>query len=160
MKIGVASFILTIFLSKIVFAEIPEWYKESIKAQNAREPFSSIILFKVKGVTLVSHKRGIYSYKIDTVTLKSLKGNGPSKQCYYIHSEDENNSLYKKDYIGIVIQVIEYNDECGIIESGYGAPGTKEYIEFFQSIIESAHLTKTSSGKVLSAASPQNFPLA
>ena len=130
---------LLVFLwifSNSVFAEIPDWYKQSIEAQYDRKPFSSIILFKVKTVTFVSENRGIYSYRVDTDKLKSIKGKAPTGDCYFIHTEGEWQSPYLANERSIVILLHPYSDECGVIEPGYGAPGTEEYVKFFESLLK------------------------
>ena len=127
--------LLLLIFSCSASAEIEDWYKDSIRAQYEREPFKSVILYKVKDVTFKTESRGVYTYKIDTETKSLINGNAPKGECYFIHTEGEWMSKPSIGDMEIVILLINYTGDCGAIVPGYSAPGTNEYINFFKSVV-------------------------
>ncbi len=127
--------LLLLIFNCSAYAEIEVWYKASIRAQYEREPFTGVILYKIKNVSFKSESRGIYTYKIDTETMNLIKGYAPKGECYYVHTEGEWMSKPSIGDVEIVILLVNYTGDCGAIEPGYAAPGTNEYINFFKSVV-------------------------
>lgn len=131
MRIAIVLF--SVMLAVAASADMPDWYKRDIAhhLQNA----DAVIIYRVKSVELQSKKGAHFSYRIETETLQTLKGQPPKGECYFIHTEGEWASPYKVGKEAIVILGTKYTGECGAIESGYGAPATEEYVSHFKSII-------------------------
>jgi hypothetical protein len=123
-----------ILLPLTVYSEIPEWYKRDI-ANHIRKAHG-VIVYKVKEVTLES-KHGQYNtYRINTETIEALKGEAPNGSCYMVHTEEKLKLPYIVGEKDVVILNKQYQGECGEIEPGFGAPATKEHVEFFKSLIK------------------------
>jgi len=129
---------LQIIVSLLVFssfagADIPDWYKRDIKVHIDKA--HAVVLYKVVQVSEVSVKKPYHSYRIDTQTIQVLKGSAPAGECYLISTEGKWKSPKKSGDKAIVILNYQSQGECGIIEPGFTAPATPEYIDFFHSII-------------------------
>ena len=131
MKILVTTVLL--FFSAITLADIPAWYKQDIvkHLENAK----GVVIYQVVKVTPLPRQSEHYSYRVDSKTIEEIKGSAPKGACYIVATEDEWDSAYEVNDKRIVILNQEYKSECGTIESGFGAPATKEYVELFRSII-------------------------
>ncbi len=136
MRVKILSTVLLLFLSATSLAEIPDWYKRDIV--NHIKKAHGIVIYQVKKVTFISSQGPYRSYRIDSETINVLKGSAPKGACYMIHTEGERKSPYKLGEQAIVILNVQYQGECGAIESGFGAPATKEYVELFKSIIKNS----------------------
>ncbi len=137
MKMKILSTILLLFLSAMSVAEIPDWYKRDI-VDHIKNAYG-VVIFQVKKVTFESAEGPYRSYRIDSETINELKGSAPKGACYMIHTEGEWKSPYRIGEKAIVILNVQYQGECGVIEPGFGAPATKEYVELFNSIIKRRH---------------------
>ena len=125
--------------SNYIFAEIPDWYIEGVS--NHINDSKVVVLYKTESVELVKKQKvnqyiTYYTYKINTVTIDVLKGTVPREHCYYIHTEGNWKGWDKK--IGVNSLAIlrdEPDSDCSLIDTGYGAPGTPEYVDLFKSVI-------------------------
>jgi hypothetical protein len=122
-----------LIFSVTAYADIPEWYKSSIVP--IVKTADAVILYKVKNVTLHSIFKNYNTYKIETETLTEIKGKAPKGACYFIQVEGKWNKPSKPRDQRIVI-LNSSDKECGFIDSGFGAPGTEEYQNFFKSVVE------------------------
>jgi hypothetical protein len=125
-------FVVSIY-SAFAVAEIPGWYKRDIVKH--LEEANAVILYRVKNVQFQSTEGPYFSYRIETETLQTLKGNPPIGACYFIHTEGAWEHPYKIGEDKMVILNVKYTGECGVIESGFAAPATEEYVSLFKSII-------------------------
>jgi hypothetical protein len=127
-------FSIIILFSIPAYSDMPDWYKRDIVkfVRNAE----AVILYKIVKVTRLPKKNEhLYSYRIDTETIEELKGSTPKGNCYMSYAEEINDEMYKVGEKRLVILSINYISDCGVIETLQGAPGTKEYIAYFKSII-------------------------
>lgn len=69
-------------------------------------------------------------------TKSELKGSAPKGSCYMIQTEGLWKNPYKIGQLVITIISSQSSGECSLIEPGYAAPGTDEYVSLFTSIIE------------------------
>lgn len=124
-----------LLLSVFTTAQIPEWYKRDIASivQNSK----GVILYKVKSVSLDSSSKHSYSYIIETETIEKIKGKAPRGNCYFIYTEEEWENPPNVGEKGIVILHTDYTSKCGVIDPGFGAPGTNEYVSLFKYIVKS-----------------------
>ena len=116
------------------FAEIPIWYMTGINEILKRA--DSVVVYRVLDVKYQSRRSLYFSYRINTSTTEILKGQAPKGECYFIHTEGEWEQPYKVGDEVIVILATKLTGECGVIEPGYAAPGTVEYVSLFKSILE------------------------
>ena len=123
-----------ILWSAFAVAQIPEWYKQDIV--NIVRGAESVIVYRVKSVSLHSVNGPHHSYKINTETVEELKGKSPKGKCYFVHTEGKWESPSKIGEIRIVVLNIKYTSECGVIEPGYGAPASDDYVSLFKSIVK------------------------
>ncbi len=117
-----------------VFAEIPDWYKSGI--ERVVSDASRVTVYRTESINL-EKEVGIYKiYRVNTTTLQSLKGAVEEKACYFIQREDVWPDAEKKIGEKRIAIIENHNDKgCSLIESGRGAPGTKEYIDLFKSLV-------------------------
>jgi hypothetical protein len=121
--------------SVTAYSEIPEWYKSNIVP--IVKTADAVILYKVKNVKLHSTFKIYNTYKIETETLAEIKGEAPKGACYFIQVEGKwITPLKPRDQRIVILNTSD--QECGIIDSGFGAPGTEEYQSFFESVVEKA----------------------
>lgn len=118
-------------------AEIPDWYEEAVPRLAANA--DSIVLYKTESIYLVRQQGHHYVYRLDTSTVEVLKGSASEKSCYYLNVEGPWD--FAKS-IGEVRLAILANPEpesggCRLIEVGYGAPGTSEYVQLFKATLSS-----------------------
>ena len=117
-----------------VLAEIPDWYKSGITRIVADA--SRVTVYRTESINLEKEVGTYKVYRINTTTVQSLKGTVEAKACYLIQRENVWADVEQE--IGEVrIAIIEkHNDKgCSVIDSGRGAPGTKEYIDLFKSLV-------------------------
>ena len=119
--------------SGYLYAEIPDWYKRDI-VQHVQEA-DGVIHYKVKSLIKISTRDPYHTYRIDTETIKALKGTAPKGKCYLIHTEGVWETPYQTGEEAVVILNSQSQSECGTIEPGYAAPATSDYIELFISIL-------------------------
>ena len=128
---------LVFFLSSSIYSEIPDWYKEGVvKYLNSAD---AVVLYRAESIELVKTVH-IYSiYKINAKTLKTLKGSVKSDHCYFIQVEGTLDDWpHLKNIKGQESLAILNNvsaETCSVIDTGFGAPGTVEYVELFESIL-------------------------
>ena len=133
MKFNFLILTLVSLFSMGIHAGIPNWYKRDLVGH--LEKSDGVILYKVTKITQVSVHEIYYTYRIDTETLRELKGTAPKGECYMIHSEGEWESQYEIGQKAIVILNTKSQNECGTIEPGFGVPATQDYIDLFSSIL-------------------------
>lgn len=135
MRISLVWFTL-LTVSSNVRAEIPEWYKRDIGAHLAAA--KAVILCRADSVSLESSDHHHFLYRIDTTTIEALKGTAPNGDCYLMQSESELDTSSAAGERRLVILGQEFGGECGLIEPGYSAPGTDEYLELFREVLKDA----------------------
>ena len=114
-------------------AEIPEWYIRDIGAHLSSA--YAVVLYRVDRVILHSNTHNHFSYRFDTTTLKTLKGEAPAGDCYFVQSEEERDFSRQLGETRLVILNRRYESQCARIEPGYSAPGTAEYLDLFRAVL-------------------------
>ena len=114
-------------------AEIPDWYKRDIVAHIASA--DSIVVYRTERVSVDSTVEMYTMYRIDTTTLRVLKGEAPPERCYLFQVEGEWEDPDPSGVERILILPRRFESECGLIEPGRSAPATAEYLELFETII-------------------------
>ena len=140
-----------LFLMSLIFtidnvkADIEEWYKNGIEKYILQA--EAIVLYRIESIELVKTIKIHNIYQVNTRTIKTLKGKDPVKPCYTLQFEGEWEQ-YKKE-IGkdrIAILDVANSRGCSFIDNMMGAPGTSEYVKYFESIIATSQnrVNKTS----------------
>ena len=117
----------------LIFAELPDWYERDIAAHVRGA--KAVVLYRIESVELVDRQHQYYIYRVNTTTIEVIKGAASPMACYLYQSEGPSDYASDIGNAKIVIQLIDYGSECGFIDSGFGAPGTQEYIHLFKSIV-------------------------
>ena len=125
-----------LFLLPVAFsasAEIPDWYRRDIVRHIATA--DSIVVYRTDRVSVDSTTPTYTLYRIDTTTLKVLKGEAPPERCYLLQVEGEWKDPDPPGTENILILPRRFESECGLIEPMRSAPATAEYLELFETTL-------------------------
>ena len=114
-------------------AEIPDWYQRDVVRHIAAA--DSIVVYRTEHISVDSTIMQYTMYRIDTTTLRILKGEAPPERCYLFQVEGEWENPDPPGAEHILILPRRFESECGQIEPMALAPATPEYLELFETII-------------------------
>lgn len=124
---------------------IPDWYKKDIGLHISRA--DTVLVYEITDISLTAKNSSYFSYLIQTNTVQVLKGKPPLGECYYIHTEMETDF---SDEIGkrrIAILKKQYDQKCNVIEPGFSAPATPEYLTLYRNHVANDPLINTESAR-------------
>lgn len=123
-----------ILLTSSALAEIPVWYIEGKEAMiNASE---SVVLYEVES-SHFEEAFGPYFISIEQgKTIKVLKGSAPPNTCYSFQVEGKPKHWLSGTRRLAIFSAIQ-DDGCAFVDVGRSSPGSIEYVELFQTIIQS-----------------------
>lgn len=113
-------------------ASIPDWYADAVPRLASES--DSIVLYETQSISLLRSEGNYYVYLINTKTIEVLKGTASTNSCYLTISEEPQEH---RDHDGEVRIAILREPEpeagnCRVIEPGYSAPGTQEYVQLYK----------------------------
>ena len=126
-------FILSLVGAKALSDDIPDWYKQDLASNIAGA--DSVVLFRIDSISLSSSIGHHFVYRFDTTTLDVLKGAASPNACYFFQTEGEWDHSDRLGEVRLAILAYPENEGCRLIEPGYSAPGTDEYLQLFKSAI-------------------------